>query len=54
MFRALSRAGINIETISTSEIVISCTVRHQDGPRALQAVHDAFDLAESGPTDAQE
>jgi aspartate kinase len=46
MFEALSKAGVNIETISTSEIVISCVVRHEDGPRALQAVHAAFDLDE--------
>lgn len=44
MFAALSAAGINIDVISTSEIVISCVVRHQDGPRALQVVHSAFDL----------
>jgi aspartate kinase len=44
MFEALSRAQINIENISTSEIVISCIVRSEDGPRALRVVHEAFGL----------
>ena len=44
MFDALAKAEINIENISTSEIVISCIVRRADGPRALQHVHDAFGL----------
>ncbi len=44
MFDALSRAEINIENISTSEIVISCIVRQEDGPRALRFLHDAFEL----------
>lgn len=46
MFDALSKAAINIENISTSEIVISCIVRSEDGPKALQFVHDAFGLGE--------
>lgn len=45
MFEALSTAGINMQTISTSEIVISCVVSRDDGPRALTAVHDAFELS---------
>ena len=44
MFEALSKAAINIENISTSEIVISCIVRQEDGHKALQYIHDAFDL----------
>jgi aspartate kinase len=44
MFTALAKARINIETISTSEIVISVIVRKEDGPRALQVVHEAFEL----------
>jgi len=44
MFQALADAKINIENISTSEIVISCMVRRQDGAKALQVVHDAFGL----------
>lgn len=44
MFDALAKAAVNIENISTSEIVISCIVRRDDGPRALQHIHDAFGL----------
>ncbi|MHC4093037.1 MAG: aspartate kinase [Planctomycetota bacterium] len=54
MFEALSQAGINIDAISTSEIVISCIVRHQDGPRALQVVHGAFDLDELGSSTSRD
>jgi aspartate kinase len=48
MFDALAGAKVNIENITTSEIKISCIVNHDDGPRALQVVHDAFDLANQG------
>lgn len=44
MFKALADAKINIDSISTSEIVISVIVHMEDGPRALQAVHEAFKL----------
>lgn len=44
MFEALSGEKINIENISTSEIVISVLVRRADAERALHAVHKAFDL----------
>jgi aspartate kinase len=47
MFSALAAAGVNIENISTSEIVISVLVRRADGEKALQAVHRAFSLEES-------
>jgi aspartate kinase len=47
MFKALADAKINIDTISTSEIVISVIVRKEDGPRALQTVHHAFGLDET-------
>ena len=48
MFEALAHAEINIENISTSEIVISCIVRREDGPKALRFIHDAFRLSETG------
>ena len=48
MFEALANAQINIENISTSEIVISCIVRRADGPKALRFIHDAFHLGEVG------
>jgi aspartate kinase len=44
MFEALAEAGINIEIISTSSIRISCVVRADDVGRAVQAVHDRFQL----------
>jgi aspartate kinase len=44
MFEALRQAGVNIENISTSEIVISCVVKEEDGERALRAVHAAMAL----------
>lgn len=44
MFRALAEAKVNIENITTSEIKISCIIRKEDGNRALQIVHDAFEL----------
>jgi len=44
MFEALAHAGINIEIISTSSIRISCVVRAAEVERAVQAVHDRFQL----------
>jgi aspartate kinase len=45
MFKALADAKINIQNISTSEIRISCIISREDGHRALQIVHDTFELA---------
>src|SRR6478752_4842538 len=47
MFKALADAKVNIENITTSEIKISCIIRKEDGPKALQIVHDAFELAKA-------
>ncbi len=44
MFRSLAEAGVNIEMIATSEIRISCVVPEDDGVKALQVVHAAFEL----------
>jgi len=44
MFEALAEAGINIEIISTSSIRISCVVRAAEVERAVQAVHDRFQV----------
>jgi aspartate kinase len=46
MFDALSDAGINIETISTSSIRISCVVKLQEVEAAVTAIHDKFKLSE--------
>lgn len=47
MFAALSKEGINIQMIATSEIKISCVVDQDSGVKALQAIHAAFGLAGS-------
>ncbi|MFN4243118.1 MAG: aspartate kinase [Tepidisphaerales bacterium] len=47
MFSALADAKINIQNITTSEIKISCIVSKDEGPRALNAVHDAFELGKA-------
>ncbi|MEJ5259087.1 MAG: aspartate kinase [Anaerohalosphaeraceae bacterium] len=44
MFQALADAKINIDSITTSEIRISCLVNLADGDKALIAVCDAFQL----------
>jgi aspartate kinase len=44
MFKALADGKINIQNITTSEIRISCIISKEDGPKALQIVHDAFEL----------
>ena len=45
MFEALADAGINIESISTSSIRISCVVRGEDLDRAVQVLHERFQLS---------
>ena len=44
MFEALAREKINIQMTSTSEIKISVVIDAEGGERALQALHDAFEL----------
>ncbi|MBI3995536.1 MAG: aspartate kinase [Nitrospirae bacterium] len=44
MFAALSKEGINILMISTSEIKISCVVDAKYTELAVRALHDAFEL----------
>jgi len=44
MFKALADAKVNIQNITTSEIKISCIISAEQGPLAVQAVHDAFGL----------
>ncbi|EKQ71109.1 aspartate kinase [Leptolyngbyaceae cyanobacterium JSC-12] len=45
MFAALAQEKINIQMIATSEIKISCVVAEEDGARALQIIHTAFELS---------
>jgi aspartate kinase len=49
MFRSISDAGINVLMITTSQIKISVLVHKNDARKALEAVHDAFEL--ETPTD---
>jgi aspartate kinase len=44
MFGALAEAKVNIDSITTSEIRISCAVDEDQAEKALEAVCDAFDL----------
>lgn len=44
MFRALSREGINIKMISTSEIKISCIIDAKYTELAVRSLHEAFEL----------
>ncbi|RKY24353.1 MAG: aspartate kinase [Planctomycetota bacterium] len=44
MFGALAKARVNIDSITTSEIRISCIVDEDQGEKALKAVSAAFDL----------
>ena len=45
MFEALSKHGINIIMISTSEIKVSCIISEKFTELAVRVLHDAFDLA---------
>ncbi|MBI2525569.1 MAG: aspartate kinase [Candidatus Rokubacteria bacterium] len=45
MFSTLSKEGINIQMISTSEIAVSCVIEDKYTELAVRALHDAFDLA---------
>jgi aspartate kinase len=46
---ALAQAGVNIETINTSEIRISVLVRDDQLDDAVRAIHDTFDLGGDEP-----
>ena len=44
MFETLSREGINIEMISTSEIKVSCVIASKYTELAVRVLHEAFGL----------
>jgi len=44
MFGALAKAKVNIDSITTSEIRISCIVNKEQADKALEAVSTAFEL----------
>ena len=46
MFESLYNSRVNINMISTSEIRITVLVPEEDIEKAMNAVHDAFGLAE--------
>jgi aspartate kinase len=52
MFRALADEGINIHSIGTSEIKISCLIESKYGELAMRVLHDAFGL-KSGATTSE-
>jgi aspartate kinase len=47
MFSALSKEGINIEMISTSEIKISCVINQKYAELAVRTLHDTFELGKA-------
>jgi aspartate kinase len=47
-FATLADAGIESKVISTSPIKIACHIRTEDVPRAVQALHEAFELERAG------
>ena len=44
MFSALAEAKVNIDSITTSEIRISCAVDEDQAEKALEAICNAFGL----------
>ncbi|TMC02331.1 MAG: aspartate kinase [Chloroflexi bacterium] len=46
MFRSLADEGINIETIASSDIRITCIIRRQHQAQAVRALHAAFGLSQ--------
>lgn len=45
MFKVFADANINIEMISTSEIKIACIIKESDIEKAVQVLHDSFELS---------
>jgi aspartate kinase len=45
MFETMAKNKINIQMISTSEIRISCVIDEKEAKKAVQLLHDAFNLA---------
>ncbi len=44
MFTTMSKEGINIQMISTSEIAVSCVIEDKYTELAVRALHDTFEL----------
>ncbi len=54
MFRVLSREGINISMISTSEIKVSCIIEEKYTELAVRTLHDAFELDKENMPEEEE
>ena len=54
MFGALAAEGINIQTINTSEIKVSCVIDEKYTELAVRALHAAFGLAEEQEPEAED
>jgi aspartate kinase len=48
MFKALFDVNVNLQMVSTSEIKISCIIAREDVKKAVQSIHDAFNLGKEG------
>ncbi|MDP4155962.1 MAG: ACT domain-containing protein, partial [Bacillota bacterium] len=46
MFEVLAQSEIEIKMVSTSEIKVSAVVEDQQMVKAVETLHDAFELAE--------
>ena len=47
LFNCLCQQGINLRLIATSEVKVSCVIASNSGRKALQAVREAFEVADS-------
>ncbi len=47
LFATLSRKGINLRLIATSEVKVSCVINSSFGAKAIRAVSEAFELQEN-------
>jgi aspartate kinase len=47
LFNCLCQQGINLRLIATSEVKVSCVIAASSGRKALQAVREAFEVADS-------
>ena len=47
LFNCLCQQGINLRLIATSEVKVSCVIASSSGRKALQAVREAFEVADS-------
>jgi aspartate kinase len=46
MFHVLAEEGIEVKMVSTSEIKVSTVISHDDMVKAVEVLHDAFELSQ--------